>query len=135
MTIRLPVGQPLIWNEAAIAALGTVSDAKLAKQLGIASHTVGAKRRAQGIEPWRQPKRVLTITCVVCGKKTQVSGRRKSRLRRTCPPVHKFTRPGQPSACQKQLVSRTQMLTRNPKSARGLVKKLGAGRVIRLLDD
>ncbi len=136
MTVRLPVGKPLTWNEAAIAALGTVSDVKLGKMLGIDNRTVQAKRRALGIAAWRQPKDVLTITCVVCGKKTQVSGRRKSRLRTTCPPTHRFTRAGQPSDCEKQLRSRILMLTHNqPLSARGLVKKLGGSSVIRLLDD
>ncbi len=135
MTIRLPVGQPLTWNEAAIDALGKQSDRSLAKMLGIDNRTVAAKRRSLNIEPYRQPKRRHTGVCEVCGKTFTVVGGRISRLRRTCPPVHKFTRPGQPSDHQKQLVSRTQMLTRNPTSARGLVKKLGARRVIRLLDD
>ena len=44
MTVRLPVGQTLTWNQAAIDALGTVSDVKLGKLLGINSHTVQAKR-------------------------------------------------------------------------------------------
>jgi hypothetical protein len=134
MTIRLPVGQPLIWNQAAIDALGKQSDLSLAKMLGIDNRTVRAKRRSLNIPAWRMPKRRHTRRCVVCGREFVITGGRLSRLRRTCPPVHRFTRAGQPSACQRQLVSRTQMLTRNPTSARGLVKKLGARRVIRLLD-
>lgn len=106
MTIRLPVGKPLTWNEPALAMLGTVSDAKLAKLLGITPHTVGRKRRAMGIEPWRQPSRVLTIVCVIDGKKTPVSGRRKSRLRLTCLPPHWVTRPRSMSDCQRELISR-----------------------------
>src|SRR5438034_240838 len=112
--------------------LGTVSDRAVAEQLGVHIKTVRAKRTALGIAPWRMPKRRHTRRCEVCGREFVITGGRLSQMRRTCPPVHKFTRAGQPSACQRQLVSRTQMLTRNPTSARGLVKKLGAGRVIRL---
>src|SRR5450759_4487482 len=92
---------PLTWNHAAIDLLGTISDAKLAKQLGIARHTVGAKRRSLNIEPWREQPRVLEIVCVIDGRVTKVAGRRKSRLRKTCPPTHRFTRPGQQSDCEK----------------------------------
>lgn len=125
---------PLISNQAAIDALGTMSDVKLGKVLGIASHTVQAKRRALNIAPWRQPNRVLTIICVVCGKKTQVSGRRESQLRRTCPPTHRFTRAGQHSDCEKQLRSRILMVT-NPVSPRSLIKRVSGSSMIRLLDD
>ncbi len=137
MTIRLPVGQPLVWNEAATSLLGTMSDRALAKLLGINPKTVQAKRRALNIEPFRQPKRVLEIVCVIDGIRTKVAGRRASRLRKTCPPPHRFTRPGQQSDCEKQLRSQTLMLTHHnqPVSPRNLIKRAGGSSMIRLLDD
>jgi hypothetical protein len=116
VTIRIPVGQPLIWNEAALALLGTMSDAKLAKVLGVTSHTVGRKRHSLNIEPFRQPSRNLTIVCVIDGKKTKVSGRRASRLRQTCLPPHWVTRPRSMSACQRELIRQT-LLARQGTSA------------------
>lgn len=133
MTIRIPVGQPLIWNEEAIAALGKQSDLSLAQVLKIDHRTVAKKRRELGIEPWHRPKQVLVIICEVDGRRTEVRGRRASRLRRTCPNPHPVTHPG-PSDCEKALRSATMKLTQPPH--RRLVKNLGSSRsVIRLLDD
>jgi hypothetical protein len=52
---RHPLFEPLIWNQPALDALGTVPDVKLAALLGINSHTVQAKRRTLGIPTYRPP--------------------------------------------------------------------------------
>lgn len=126
---------PLTWNEAAIAALGTMSDRAVGKLLNINPKTAQAKRHELNIEPYRLPKRVLEIVCVIDGKKTLVVGKRKSRLRLTCPPEHRITRPGL-SDCHKDLIRAVQKITRNQSmSARKLIKKQGGSSMIRLLDD
>jgi len=181
VTARRPLFAPLVWNQEAIDALGTMPDVKLAKMLSIDPHTVQAKRRVLGIPAygtprpwtpeedaqlgtmsaralglllgrttkavlarqrqlgipaWQQPKLRHQGRCVVCGRTFVIRGGRKSQLRKTCPPEHRITQPGRLSAHHKQLISATLMITgRQPKSARGLVKKTVGHGVVDLLGD
>ena len=121
--------QTLIWNEAAVAALGELSDVKLGKVLGIASHTVQAKRRALGIPPWQPQRTAHTVTCVTCKKPFQIHGR-QTRLRQTCP----STRPMHLSKCHKALIAKT-LRNRQPTTLASTWKKVPGMKFLDRLDD
>ncbi len=123
---------PIVWG-AADQLLGTMSDRELARHLDVDANTVQRRRQLLGIAPWRQQRRILKITCVICGKQTPVVGRRASRLRVTCPSWF----PGRISRCQKKLIKQTLLKTMGkykPVSPRNLIKRVGGSSVVRLLD-
>jgi hypothetical protein len=85
----------LIWNAEADGLLGKQSDRSIAKLLDVHPQTVQNRRKALGIAPWRQPKRIHRRTCIFCGEPFEVVGGRADRLRTTCPP---------PKTCQGKLI-------------------------------
>jgi hypothetical protein len=137
VTVKRPLFQTLTWNEAAIDALGKQSDVKLAKQLGIDNHTVQAKRRALGIAPWQKSKLVHERRCIICGKPFNVVGGRLSQMRKTCPPVHRFTRAGRISDCHAELISRMVVANQpfhKPKSLASVWRKTPGMKFLDRLD-
>jgi hypothetical protein len=134
--LRRPLFVPISWPREADELLGTMSDRELARHLNLDPHTVAARRRVLNIPPWRQSKSRHMRRCVVCGRTFEVVGGRLSQMRKTCPPKHRFTRAGRLSDCQRQLISRTLMITGNqPTSARGLVKRIVGRGAVDLLGD
>lgn len=97
MTARDPLFKPLVWNAAADALLGKQSDRAVARILGVNRITVGSRRKALGIQAWRQPKRIHRRTCIQCGEPFTVVGGRLSQMRTTCPP---------PKKCQGKLIKK-----------------------------
>ncbi len=91
-----PVGMPYAWPPEADALLGTMSDAQLARRWGdMDSLTIGRRRAALGIPPYREGRRPLYRACVICGTSFLTYGR-AARARRTCSP-----------ACRGELVRRS----------------------------
>ena len=138
VTVKHPLFQPLIWNQAAIDALGTISDVKLAKLLGIDSHTVQAKRRALGIAPWQKSKLVHERRCIICDKPLKIVGGRLSQMRQTCWPEHRFTRAGRLSDCHKKLIAdrvRENQPFHKPKSLASVWRKTPGMKFLDKLDD
>lgn len=135
--LNIPVFKaPHVWTADEDRQLGVVSDREVGRRLNLNVKAVRARRLSLNIAAWRQPPHVLIITCVICGRKTKVSGRRASQLRQTCLPPHPFTRPRQLSDHHKQLISAVQKITRNQSmSARKLVKRTVGHGVVDLLGD